>query len=182
MKPHKLFLLAVIGTWALGAAAQWQWVDKDGRTVFSDRPPPMDVPQKNIRTTPHVLVPRTAAAAAAPSASTTPQATPDAATQPAVGAAPAPADAGKDKALEEQKARMEAAEAAKKQAEDKAKAEKEAKARADNCTRARQQSAALQPGRLVGTTNAQGERGYMDDATRAAELKRAEQIIQRDCR
>ncbi|WP_216088085.1 DUF4124 domain-containing protein, partial [Shigella flexneri] len=25
-----------------------QWVDKDGRKVFSDRPPPVDVPAKNI--------------------------------------------------------------------------------------------------------------------------------------
>ena len=38
MKMHKLLLLAVACTWALGAAAQWQWIDKDGRKVFSDRP------------------------------------------------------------------------------------------------------------------------------------------------
>jgi hypothetical protein len=30
--------------------------------------------------------------------------------------------------------------------------------------------------------NAQGERGYMDDATRAAELRRADEVIASDCR
>ena len=48
MKMHKLLLLAVACTWALGAAAQWQWIDKDGRKVFSDRPPPAEVPAKSI--------------------------------------------------------------------------------------------------------------------------------------
>ena len=37
MKMHKLLLLAVACTWAMGATAQWQWTDKDGRKVFSDR-------------------------------------------------------------------------------------------------------------------------------------------------
>ncbi|MFX6884193.1 DUF4124 domain-containing protein, partial [Acinetobacter baumannii] len=32
----------------MGAAAQWQWIDKDGRKVFSDRPPPQEIPEKNI--------------------------------------------------------------------------------------------------------------------------------------
>ena len=46
MKPHKLLLLALACTWATGAFAQWQWLDKDGRKVFSDRPPPSEVPEK----------------------------------------------------------------------------------------------------------------------------------------
>jgi hypothetical protein len=33
--------------WAV-AQAQWQWVDKDGRKVFSDRAPPPDIPARNI--------------------------------------------------------------------------------------------------------------------------------------
>ena len=33
---------------ALTAAAQWQWLDKDGRKVYSDRAPPADVLEKNI--------------------------------------------------------------------------------------------------------------------------------------
>lgn len=177
MKPHKLLSLALACFWAMGAFAQYQWVDKDGRKVFSDRPPPLEVPQKNILKEPRPL----------PAARSVPAATaPGDAAADAAGTAPAqtasPATSGKDKALEEQKAKAEAQEAAKKKAEEAAKAAQAAKARADNCARARQAAQALQPGRLVGATNAQGERGYMDDATRAAELKRAEQIIQSDCK
>ena len=177
MKLHKLLSLALACFWAMGAFAQYQWVDKEGRKVFSDRPPPLEVPQKNILKEPRAIsAARTAPAPAAQGNGATDAA--DATAQ----AAPPPATSGKDKALEEQKAKAEAQEAAKKKAEADAKATQAAKARADNCARARQSAQALQPGRLVGTTNAQGERGYMDDATRAAELKRAEQTIQSDCR
>ena len=128
MKMHKLLLLAVACTWAMGAAAQWQWTDKDGRKVFSDRPPPPDIPEKSILKQPGGNRPARAAPPAAPAAS-------DAA--PAVAAAPkaaaSAAGAGKDKELEEKKAQAKAAEAAKKKAED----EKIAKAKAENCTRAK---------------------------------------------
>ncbi len=176
MKLHKLLSLALVCFWTMGAFAQYQWVDKEGRKVFSDRPPPVEVPQKNILKEPRAI----SAARTAPA----PAAQGDAATDAAGATAQAapPVMSGKDKALEEQKAKTEAQEAAKKKAEADAKATQATKARADNCARARQSAQALQPGRLVGTTNAQGERGYMDDATRAAELKRAEQIIQSDCR
>ena len=56
-----------------------------------------------------------------------------------------------------------------------------AKARADNCARARLNKVQLAPGRLVAHTNAKGERSYMDDATREAELRRADDIIAADC-
>ena len=51
----KLLRLTLLGlALALPAAgfAQWQWIDKDGRKVFSDRPPPADVPDKNILSQP----------------------------------------------------------------------------------------------------------------------------------
>ncbi len=48
MKMHKFLLLALACTWSLGASAQWQWIDKDGRKVFSDRAPPLDIPEKSI--------------------------------------------------------------------------------------------------------------------------------------
>ena len=167
MKPHKLLLLTVACTWALGASAQWQWLDKDGRKVFSDRPPPSEVPEKNILKQPHISSrPRPAAppvgAEANADTPVTAQATPG---------------QGKDKQLEENKAKAEAAEAAKKKAEQ----ERVAKARADNCARARLNKVQLAPGRLVAHTNAKGERSYMDDATREAELRRADDIIAADC-
>jgi hypothetical protein len=104
---------------ALPAAgfAQWQWIDKDGRKVFSDRPPPQDTPEKNILKQPGGGIPRSAPApvAAAP-AEGTPAATTTAAASATKPAASAPGT-GKDKALEEKKAQAEAAEAAKKKAD-----------------------------------------------------------------
>ena len=41
-----LFVLAFLATPL--AYAQWQWVDKDGRKVFSDQPPPPGTPNDKI--------------------------------------------------------------------------------------------------------------------------------------
>ena len=173
---HKTLLLAVACTWAMGASAQWQWLDKDGRKVFSDRPPPQEIPDKNILKQPggNAPVSRTGPipGAASPAA--------DAASAPAA-AAPKPgasaAGTGIDKALEEKKAQADAAEAAKKKAEE----EKLAKAKADNCARARQAKAAFDSGRPITQSNAQGERIFLDQAGRDAETKRLNGIIASDC-
>ena len=180
---HKLLLLAVACTWAMGAAAQWQWIDKDGRKVFSDRPPPQEIPEKSILKQPGGSRPTRAAPAAAP-ADGTPGATAEA-VPGAVAAAPAAAakpvasapGSGKDKALEEKKAQAEAAEAAKKKAEE----EKIAKAKVENCTRARQAKASFDSGRPITQSNAQGERIFLDEAGRAAEVKRINGVIAADC-
>lgn len=189
MKLHRLFLMALACAFASAAMAQYQWVDKDGRKVFSDRPPPMDVPQKNIIKEPRALMPAPAATAAASATAAHDGATPVAkAGDQGAGSATPPADAAKagapgtDKSLEEAKTKAEEQEKARKKAEDEAKTRKDAQARAENCQRARQAKVTLEPGRLVATTNANGERSYMDDATRTAELQRADQIIQRDCK
>ena len=48
MKIHSVLLaLALVGMGG-AAVAQWQWLDKDGRKVFSDRAPPPDVAEKSI--------------------------------------------------------------------------------------------------------------------------------------
>ena len=95
MKMHKLLLLAVACTWALGAAAQWQWIDKDGRKVFSDRPPPAEVPANSILKQPGGAP--VARPATTPEASSAENATPAAA---ASKPAAKPVAAGKDKELE----------------------------------------------------------------------------------
>lgn len=159
MKPHKLLLLACACLWATGVLAQWQWVDKDGHKVFSDRPPPPDVLEKNILKRPHMGAQSVQQATTAP-----------------VTAQAAPGQ-GKDKQLEDNKAKAEAAEAAKKKATE----ESQAKVRADNCARAKRTKAQLADGQLVGHVNAKGERSFMDDASRAAELRRAEEIMASDC-
>ena len=180
MKMHKLLLLAVACTWAMGAAAQWQWIDKDGRKVFSDRPPPQDILEKNILKQPGGSRPANAPRVMAPA---DPDVSPNGAATPAVttAAAPKPAasapGAGKDKELEEKKAQAEAAEAAKKKAED----EKLAKAKAENCTRAKAAKAAFDAGKPITQANAQGERIFLDGPARAAEAKRVESIVASDC-
>ncbi len=175
MHAIKLVLLAALAAAALPAAAQWQWVDAQGRKVFSDRAPPPDIPARNILRQPGGS-PTAAPVAASPAQGGTDAAPPAAPTAPAAAAKEGP-PAGTDKALEEQKRKAEAQEAAK------AKAEKEriAKERQENCARARQSRSVLSSGQLLAHTNAQGERGFMDEATRAAELKRADAIIASNC-
>lgn len=181
MKMHKFLLLAVACTWAMGAAAQWQWIDKDGRKVFSDRPPPQDILEKNILKQPGggrpANIPRVTAPAdaeATPNGVAAPTAAASAATPKLAASAPG---AGKDKELEEKKAQAEAAEAAKKKAEN----EKVAKAKAENCTRAKAAKAAFDAGKPITQANAQGERIFLDGPARAAEAKRVDSIVASDC-
>ena len=177
MKMHKLLLLAVACSWALGASAQWQWIDKDGRKVFSDRPPPQDIPEKSILQQPDEW--RAVKAALPPAGGDAGPGAADTRQAGATAAAPkAAASATKDRELERKKAQAEAAEAAKAKAEQ----EKLAKARAENCARARQAKATFESGRPMSYTNAKGERGFMDEATRNAEVKRIDGIIASDCK
>lgn len=173
------------------AFAQWQWVGSDGRKVFSDRPPPADVPESRILKSPaSQLAPRPATGSTA----TTPRVVgrntnapqygdvkepPKAATTPAP-AASAPASAAsvpKDKALEEKAKKAEAAEAAKRKAEE----ERIAGVRAENCRRAKEAKASLSSGMPLAKVDGSGKQVMVDEATRAAELKRAEGIIATDC-
>jgi hypothetical protein len=90
----------------------------------------------------------------------------------------APKISGKDAELEAKKKKLEEEAAAKKKAEE----EKIAQAQAENCGRAKKAVATYQSGVRVGTTNAKGEREIMDDSTRAAELKRMQAVVDRDCK
>ena len=147
--------------------AQWQWVDKDGRKVFSDQPPPADVPTKNILKQPSgkggrsVPVPESAEASV-----------------PVKPVASAPKVSGKDKELEEKRKQADAAAAEKKQAQE----EEVAKQRADSCDRAKRAKATVDSGQRLAQINAKGEREYMDDAARTVESKRLDGIIAKDCK
>lgn len=172
----KTLILAVAGgSFALSAFAQWQWIDKDGRKVYSDRSPPADIQERNI-----LKRPGGAKGAVAPVINEEPAATPTAAASApaAKNNANAPKLSGKDAQLEARKKQAEEEEAAKKKAEE----EKVAKARADNCERTKKGMASLQSGTRISTTNAKGEREIMDDNTRAAEIKRLQGIADNDCK
>jgi hypothetical protein len=156
------------------ACAQWQWIDKDGRKVFSDRSPPSDIPAKNILKQPGGKAPPVPSEAQEPapgaSAATVAKASPTA-------AASAPKISGKDKALEEAKKKAEAEEEAKKKAEE----EKVARDRAAACERNKRALGALGGGERIRAPNAKGELEFMSDQQRAAETKRL-QAATADCK
>lgn len=165
MNAFRLALIALVCSAPLAALSQWQWMDKDGRKVFSDQAPPPDVPANRILRQPGQRGPAAATAAEPVSA-------PAAAAKPAL-----PRPSGVDKTLEDRKKQAEAAEAAKRKAED----EQFAAMQAENCQRAKQAKATYDSGVRVARVNAKGEREFVDDAERAAESKRLDEVIARDC-
>lgn len=154
----------------LVAGAQWQWVDKDGRKVFSDQPPGPEVPEKNVLRRPS-SAPRVSISPAAPTE-------PVAAANPAGAASASGKPAGTDKELEEKARKAEEAEKAKRAAEE----QKVAQAKAENCRRAREAKATYDSGIRVARLNAKGEREVLDDQARAAEVQRVQQTIANDCK
>lgn len=157
-------ILALLCAVTLSAHAQWQWLDNNGKKVFSDRPPPMEVPEKNILRKPG-----------------TPSSNPtftSAATPSMPNPAPLTRPSGKDPELEKKKAQMEAAEANRKKADE----EKLAAARADNCERARQAMPSLQSGIRISQINSSGEREFMSDEARSSEIQRLQGIMASDCK
>lgn len=149
------------------AQAQWSWRDASGSRVFSDQPPPLNVAEKDI-----LKRPPGARAPVAPSEATasTPAGTGTTATAPKIS--------GKDSELEKKKKEAEAKEAAEKKAND----QKAAAAKTENCDRAKRAKASFDSGTRISTTNAKGEREVMDEATRAFETKRLQEIIGSDCK
>ncbi len=149
---------------AAPAQAQWKWRDAAGRVTASDRPPPMEIPDKDILARP--LASQRRAAAAAPAAS--------AASAAAAAASATPLEA-------EVEARRRAAE---QQAAARAKVDEErlAAQRAENCRRARSHLAALESGQRMARSNERGEREVLDDKGRADEMRQARAVIASDCR
>ncbi len=172
MKLFRATLIALACAIPVVAAAQWQWIDKDGRKVFSDRSPPSDVPADKILRQPGPKV------AASPAVGAAPVATPAAAASAPKPGASAPKVTGKDPQLEAKKKQTEAAEAEKKKAQE----EQAAATRADNCIRAKRAKAGLDSGARIARTNDKGEREFLDDAARAAEVKRTDAIITSECK
>jgi hypothetical protein len=165
---QKLLVFAVAGL-CFSAAAQWQWIDKDGRKVFSDRAPPADILDKNIVKRPGGRVP----AVTMPT-----EIVEDAAVPSEAATLPASKPSGLDKELEAKKKQALEAEQVKRKADE----ERATKARIENCARAKQAMATFESGVRVGRTNAAGERVIMDEAARAEEMLRIQGIMARDCR
>jgi hypothetical protein len=172
MHLFRIFLLAAMGVFCVAAHAQWQWVDNAGRKVFSDQPPPFDIPAKNI-----LKQPRNApapAVAAAPAAAASAAAS--AAALPASAARPPLSKDDKELLAKKNKAESEAA------ARVKEEADKQAKNKATNCDNAKANQALLDSGVRIAVTNAKGEREFLDDAGRAAEQRRVRTAMEANCR
>lgn len=175
MKFAHWLVLGCVCLLPLSASAQWQWIDKSGKKVFSDQAPPPDIPEKNILRRAGSPPPARTGFGSAPADI----ATSDETTAPkAREAAAAPKPPAVDKELEEKTKKAQAEEKAKQAAE----VEKNAKIKAENCERARQGKATFDSGIRVAKVNAKGEREIMDDTARAAEQKRLQSIIQSDCK
>ncbi len=149
------------------AQAQWKWRDKTGQVNASDRPPPLDIPDKDILARPapeaRRVFPLAAAASAASAASA------------AATATRAPAG---DPQLETRRRAAEQEKAAKTKAdEERAKVQ-----RAENCRRARGHLAALEGGQRIARINEKGEREVLDDRGIAEESRQARSVIAAECR
>ncbi len=155
-----------------GAQAQWKWRDAQGRVTVSDLPPPRVVPDKDI-----LQRPDPARRAAPPAAAASPAGV-TAAAAPAAAPAAASAPTTFDKDLEARKRAADQERLAKAKAEE----DKLAGQRAENCRRARQHLASLDSGQRIVRSNDKGEREFIDDATRAAEARRAREVIGTECR
>ena len=144
--------------------------------MFSDHPPPPGTPKKNILKQPaHPPAPAAPAAPAATEGDAAEAEDGTAAEGTGTAAAPAaaPQQSAQDKALEEKLKKEEAAKEAQKKAEEK----RIAAQKADNCKRAISAKAALDSGRRIAQTNAQGERSFMTPEQRAAETRRLNEIM-----
>lgn len=168
MRFLRILTLGCVFALGLPALAQFQWIDHNGRRVFSDRPPPTDIPSKNVIKGLDQAKPSSARADSQQKIALP-------ATQTA--AAPQPATSGTDEELERKKREADRAEAQRKKAED----AKQATAKAENCRHARETKATLESGTRMVRVNQLGERVILNDAQRAEELKRANAIIAESC-
>ncbi len=169
MKIHRAFIVLLLAIASSAAWAQWQWLDKDGRRVFSDRAPPPEIPEKSILKRPGGAKPALDTQAAAPQ---------EPAAAPPLVPASGTKGGGLDKELEAKRKQAADAEAAKRRAEE----ERIAKLKVENCARAKQAKTAMESGVRMTQTNAAGEREFMDEAARAAEMKRIQSVIAADCK
>ena len=140
----------------------WKWVDGAGQVQFSDLPPPLSVPDKDILERPTLQQVRAAAAAAAAAAAVSATA--------GVTRTDPELEARRRRAADEQAAQQRQA------------LDRDSAVRAENCTRARAHLSALGDGLRMTRTNAQGEREVLDDKARADEVQRARGVLASDCR
>jgi len=169
------FAACLLALAAAGARAQpvWKWRDANGELHVSDSAPPPGTPQKNIISAPGGLA--GGSAVLVPVGPGTLLANGRSASDAAPSASAPMSD------LEKKRLAAEKAKAEQQKAERAALEQKNAAIRKDNCQRATSEAANLQLGGRIARVNAQGEREILDDNQRAAELKRAQDVVAQNC-
>ena len=158
----------VAGTFAAGASAQWAWKDDNGRLVYSNIPPPPSIKPAQI-----VRQPGTVSQAARSSALAEGEAE-----KPAT----APAAANAPKTYAERDAEFRKRQQERTDNERTAQEEQQKSAqKAVECERSRGYLRALEDGMRITRTDAAGNREYIDDAQRAAEMDRMRKAIRELC-
>lgn len=152
------------------AAAQWKWMDKNRQVQYSDIPPPLDTPDRDILQRPR---PATALAASA---------APAAATAAASSASTAAQARQVEPELEARRRKTEQDTAARAKAEARTEEERVTAMRNENCNRARADVRTLDDGGRLARSNVRGEREILDDRQRADELRRTRDLIAALCR
>ena len=160
------FVACLLALAAVGAQAQtlWKWRDASGQLHISDTAPPPGTPAKDV-----VSRPLGSVAPAPAAAGSTPAKVADSAASSAEGA------------LEKKKKAADQERADKDKADRAAVDAKNAAIRQENCSRAQAAVAAVQSGQRIAKYAANGEREILDDAGRADELKRAQDLAASNC-
>jgi len=170
-RPLSLAALAVFlvaGTFAAGASAQWAWKDDNGRLVYSNIPPPPGIKASQIVRQPGPSSQGARASAPAEGEAEKPDTAPAAANAPKSYA---------ERDAEFRKRQQERADSERKAQEDQQKAAQ----KAAECERSRGYLRALEDGVRITRTDAAGNREFLDDAQRAAEMDRMRKAIRELC-
>lgn len=141
-------------------SAQWAWKDDTGRMVYSNLPPPANVKASQIVRQPTAAAPADA--------------------EPGKPAAAPPAPATKtwaERDAEFRKRQQERADGERKAQEE----EQKAAQKAADCQRSRGYLKALEDGVRVTRTDAAGNREFLDDTQRAAEIERMRKAVADFC-
>lgn len=181
----RLFAPALLATAAIAALpgvalAQWQWRDEAGRKVYSDTPPPPNIPARNI-----LAAPGRAPGAYVPAEGEGAAAGDKAAKNDKAGGSVstiAASNDGSQAALQAQKEGFEKRRAARlKQEEEAAAKEARLAQRAARCQELQNYAMGLSQNARIARINSEGAREALDDAQRAASLERTNTAIAAEC-
>jgi len=188
-----ILLFTLMAAGSLGTAqAQWAWRDANGEVTYSDSPPPSDVSRSNILREPTSVSTSSADTSPAPATPSAPSPgvspTP---VSPGAGAAASPPprptpQANKPnaapKTLAEQDADFRKRLAEQQKAEEKQEQdEAQASQRTEACAQAKSYLDMLQGGTRLLRPDANGERNFLDDDQRSAEIQKTQDVIEKNC-